>query len=32
MILYLAGLFFVNYRVERVREPRLIIGAVNAHA
>ena len=32
MIFYLAGLFFVNYRVGRVRQPRLIIGAVNARA
>lgn len=32
MIFYLAGLFFVNYRIERVRHPRLVLGAVNAPA
>jgi simple sugar transport system permease protein len=32
MIFYLAGLFFVNYRVERVHDPRLIIEAANARA
>lgn len=32
MIFYLAGLFFVNYRVERVHYPRLVIGAAHARA
>ncbi len=32
MIFYLAGLFFVNYRIQLVRSPRLIIGAGHARA
>lgn len=32
MIFYLAGLFFVNYRIEPARSPRLIIGSRHARA
>ena len=32
MIFYLAGLFFVNYRVVLLRYPRLINGVANARA